>query len=183
MCILLFAIFFPDDWLNFRSACVSFPSKIGEMKIGEMICSINELYFRLSVFGWLTILTIWKFYSSPLKTFSSTPHQEKLIKDDEKNLTDEEDEKKLTDDEDDEKKQKYERRGEKWTEEEENKLLEEFSKKKPIKDIAVEHGRFKFAIEMRQTYIAKKLNKNGTSPSDIALKLNLSEEQIYNRTS
>ena len=72
---------------------------------------------------------------------------------------------------------------EKWTEDEEKKLLNEFSKHKSIGEIAVEHKRSKYAIEMRQTFIAKKLNKRGTSPSVIASMLNLNEDQVCNRIS
>ena len=200
MCLLLFAILFPNNFLNFQSnfvdACVSFPSKI--VGLVEMILSMNELYFRLIVLGSIItnfILTLtWK-YSSSSEIVSLSPILPSYQKDklEENNIEDEsevEDEGEVEDEksvvsltESNIKKHKYERRGEKWTEDEENKLLDEFSKHKSIEDIAVEHKRSKFAIEMRQTYIAKKLNKNGISPSDIASRLNLSEEQVCNRIS
>jgi len=77
--------------------------------------------------------------------------------------------------------------GQKWTDDEDNLLLENLNKNIDIDSIAKAHNRTPGAIQARRKLIAYKLYKNGTSMEEIIQKTKLSEilinQTISNRES
>lgn len=68
--------------------------------------------------------------------------------------------------------------GKKWTEEEENVLLEELNSSMSIKIIASLHGRTAYGIECRLRQIVYKMHMNGSSIEEIVSKTKLHAEEI-----
>lgn len=70
------------------------------------------------------------------------------------------------------------RRGLKWTTDEEKKLINELAENKTFDEIAVSHGRTSNGIEMHISDMAARWKKNGMADDEIIRILRLSKEQL-----
>lgn len=68
--------------------------------------------------------------------------------------------------------------GTKWTDEEEDKLLNEIANQDSLRDIALKHKRTECAVMCRLKLIAVRMIEMGLTIEEVSLKLNMSIEKI-----